>query len=60
MDYQNIALEKTGRVAVLTIDRQDVRNALNLATRREIAQVLDLVGQDSGIGVRGQALAIHR
>ncbi len=51
MEFKNIIFEQQGRVAVLTINRQEVRNALNLEARREIARVLDLVGRDPGIGV---------
>ena len=47
----NIILEREGRTAILTINRPDKRNALNLATRREIALVLDQVAQDPGVGV---------
>jgi enoyl-CoA hydratase len=41
MAYQNILLETSDRVATLTINRPDKRNALNQGTRDEIAQALD-------------------
>jgi enoyl-CoA hydratase len=40
MVYQNILLETRDRIAVLTINRPDKRNALNQATRDEILQAL--------------------
>ncbi len=36
MAYQNILLETKDRVAILTINRPDKRNALNQLTRDEI------------------------
>jgi enoyl-CoA hydratase len=41
MAYQNILLETTDRIATLTINRPDKRNALNQATRDEIVRALD-------------------
>ena len=41
MEYKNILLEAEGRVAVLTINRPEKRNALNQATRDEILDALD-------------------
>ena len=51
MGFENIIFEQKGRVAILTINRPEKRNALNLATRKEIAQVLDTVSADPGVGV---------
>src|SRR3984957_15527077 len=41
MPYQNILLETVDRIAILTINRPDKRNALNQATRDEILHALD-------------------
>src|SRR5262245_32250700 len=41
MPYNNLLLETVDRVAILTINRPDKRNALNQATRDEILQALD-------------------
>jgi len=41
MVYQNILLETNDRIATLTINRPDKRNALNQLTRDEILQALD-------------------
>jgi len=43
MAYQNILLETFDRIALLTINRPDKRNALNQPTRDEILQALDEV-----------------
>ena len=41
MDYQNVKFEARGRIAFLTINRPEKRNALNQATRDEILHVFD-------------------
>jgi len=41
MTYQNILLETSNRITTLTINRPDKRNALNQATRDEMAAALD-------------------
>jgi enoyl-CoA hydratase len=41
MAYQNILLETRDRIAILTINRPDKRNALNQATRDEMQHALD-------------------
>jgi len=41
MPFQNLLLETIDRVAVVTINRPDKRNALNQATRDEILKVFD-------------------
>ena len=45
MDYQNVKFEAEGRIAVLTINRPEKRNALNQATRDEILHVLDNIDE---------------
>lgn len=46
--YQTILVERRGRVAVITINRPEKRNALNIQTRAEGAAALDeLRGDDS-------------
>ena len=51
MAFENIIFEKEGRVAVLTINRPDKRNALNKASRLEIMTVLDSLEKDLELGV---------
>jgi enoyl-CoA hydratase len=41
MAYQNILIETRNRIATLTINRPEKRNALNQSTRDEILQALD-------------------
>src|SRR5690349_9740781 len=45
MAYQNILIGTENRIATLTINRPDKRNALNQATRDEILQALDELQQ---------------
>lgn len=47
--YENILLERRGRVALVTINRPEKRNALNIKTREEGAQVLDELREDEEI-----------
>jgi enoyl-CoA hydratase len=50
MTYQNILFEEADRIAILTINRPDKRNALNQATRDEILGALDsLVSSNSRV-----------
>lgn len=51
MKYENIIVERDGRIMTLAINRPKVRNALNLATRREIVRVLDQIQADPSVGV---------
>src|SRR5215831_17982155 len=41
MPYQNILVETSNRLSILTINRPDKRNALNQATRDEMVHALD-------------------
>jgi len=47
--YENILLEREGAVAILTINRPQVLNALNAATLRELDCALDEVAADDGV-----------
>src|SRR5262245_54815760 len=47
----NILLERRGRVAIVTINRPDKLNALNIATRQELATALDELRDDDEIRV---------
>jgi enoyl-CoA hydratase len=50
MTYRNILLEESDRIAILTINRPDKRNALNQETRDEILAALDnLAGSDARV-----------
>lgn len=41
MTYQSIRVERTERVTIITIDRQEVRNALDLSAQGELAHAFD-------------------
>ena len=41
MTYENILLETSNRISILTINRPDKRNALNQATRDEMVHALE-------------------
>jgi enoyl-CoA hydratase len=49
--YENVILERRGRVAVVTINRPDKLNALNIATRNEIVAVFDELRADESVRV---------
>lgn len=49
--FENILLERRGRVALITINRPDKLNALNIKTREELANALDQLRADEGIRV---------
>lgn len=51
MEFKHILFEKEDRLAVLTINRPEKRNALDRATRLEISAVLDEVSRDRELGV---------
>ncbi|HYE65181.1 MAG TPA: enoyl-CoA hydratase-related protein [Pyrinomonadaceae bacterium] len=49
--YETLLLERRGRVALITINRPDKRNALNIQTRQEGAAVLEELYDDESVGV---------
>src|SRR6266481_5585059 len=49
--YETILLERRGRVAIVTINRPEKRNALNIQTRAEGAAVLDELRADDSVSV---------
>src|SRR5712671_5040195 len=49
--YETLLLERAGRVAIVTINRPDKRNALNIKTREEGAALLDDLRNDDSIRV---------
>src|SRR4026207_164757 len=49
--YETLLLEKRERVAIVTINRPDKRNALNIKTREEGAALLEELRNDSSVGV---------
>jgi enoyl-CoA hydratase len=51
MPYETLLLEKRDRVAIVTINRPDKRNALNIKTREEGAAILDELRNDASVGV---------
>ncbi len=50
MAYENILLEKEGRVATVTVNRPDKMNALNHQTLSELGHAFDDVKDDDAIG----------
>ena len=51
MQLENVLFEKRGRVAIITVNRPDKLNALNVRTRQEILAALDQAGSDDEIRV---------
>ena len=51
MSYQTIRLDRDGAVAILTIDRQEKRNALNSTVRAELVAALDALRDDDSARV---------
>src|SRR5678815_810833 len=49
--YETLLLERRGRVAIITINRPDKRNALNIKTREEGAALLEELRGDDSVGV---------
>lgn len=49
--YETLLVERRGRVAIITINRPEKRNALNIQTRAEGAAILDELRDDESVGV---------
>jgi len=49
--YETLLLEQRDRVAIVTINRPEKRNALNIKTREEGAALLEELRNDSSVGV---------
>ena len=50
MNYENILLVREGRVAVVTVDRPDKLNALNVRLVADLAACFGELGADEGVG----------
>ncbi len=51
MALENVLIEKRGRVAIVTVNRPDKLNALNIATRSDILAAFDELERDDGVRV---------
>lgn len=51
MEFKNFLLSVENKVAILTINRPDVRNAMNLECWQELGQFIDAANTDDGIQV---------
>lgn len=51
MSYKNIKIEITGGIAVLTLNRPEVRNALDFETWEEIRSGMRELGRREGVQV---------
>jgi enoyl-CoA hydratase len=49
--YETLLIERRGRVALVTINRPEKRNALNIQTREEGAAALEELRDDESVGV---------
>src|SRR5438045_7284379 len=49
--YETLLVERRDRVALITINRPDKRNALNIKTREEGAALLEELRGDDSVGV---------
>ena len=49
--YETLVLERRERVAIITINRPEKRNALNIKTREEGAALLEELRSDNSVGV---------
>ena len=50
MSYQFIKTKQTDRVAVITLDRPEVLNALSLGLARELDQAITSMEEDDSVG----------
>jgi enoyl-CoA hydratase len=49
--YETLLLERRERIAIITVNRPDKRNALNIKTREEGAALLEELRNDDSVGV---------
>ena len=49
--YETLVLERRERFAIITINRPEKRNALNIKTREEGAALLEELRNDASVGV---------
>ena len=49
--YETLLVERRDRVCIVTINRPEKRNALNIQTREEGARVLEELRDDESVGV---------
>ncbi|MEW5982231.1 MAG: 3-hydroxyacyl-CoA dehydrogenase/enoyl-CoA hydratase family protein [Acidobacteriota bacterium] len=47
---RHVTVERDGPIAIVTIRRPEVKNALSAETMREIREVIDTLGKDAGVG----------
>ena len=51
MPYKNLLIEKSGGIALITINRPEKRNALDPRTWREVGTIVEELEADDGVGV---------
>ena len=51
MEYRNLIVKKEGPLALVTVNRPEVRNALDTATWRELGQLVDELEGDAQVRV---------
>jgi len=51
MNFENLLIEKRGRIAIVTINRPDKLNALNIPTRKEILAAFEQLKVDDDVRV---------
>ena len=49
--YETLLVERRERVCIITINRPEKRNALNIQTREEGARILEELRDDESVGV---------